>query len=916
MRDFRGYVVQNLPPLAVSGADESAIVEEIAQELEDRYDDLISEGLDPDEAWTAVQSQVDWPRLSLDIGASSGDANRQTTWCVQKPGPFHQVMGRLWIRLRSLTGIRGRDLRFASRMLRTEPGFFTTAVVTLGLCLGANLAIFAVVDAILVRSLPYPESDRLVTLYSSYPGAGVDRAGSSVTNYYERRGKVPALSHLALYGPGTAIVGDAGSARREDVIRVSPEFFAALGVGPVLGRAFSDDEMTHQTDNVVILSDAVWREHFSADPGAIGRRLRVNGESMSIVGVLPPGFRFTSFRARLYLPLSSGPVERAVDRRHNVGFEMVARLAPGATLADAQAQVDARDAALQQASPSVGGGPETGFRTVVVPLRSDHVSAIRPTLILLQTGALLLVLIACVNLANLLLIRANRRARDWAVRRALGAHLLHVLRQAASESFILSAAGGLLGLLVGVGGVRLITLLGVDRLPLGSSVGFGGRVIWAALLGSLVVGLALAVPIAWFNSRKDPAVALRSESRSSSAGPAARRLRHGFIVGQIGLSFVLLSAAGLLGISLQRTLAVSPGFRPDHLLTGRISIPLNSYGDADARVAVTNRLLADLEHQPGVTAAGLTTNLPMSGKLDKLVFAIAGRPPKPDDTVRGHYQYYVSGNLLAAMGFSLLEGRFLTSEDSSRGDRVCVVDEGFAHRYWPKGGALGERLFRGAEQRTDAEAFEIVGVIDSVKQAELTELDGQGAVYLPYRYQAQDEVHLAIRTDRQPHAVASTVRHVVREIDPELPVTDLRSMDERIEDSLIGRRSSAILVAIFAAVAVLLAAVGTFGVLSYTVAQSRRAIGVRMALGAAPSRILTHFLRLGTKLLAAGVVPGVLGAWVAGRSMRNLLFAVGPGNLGVLTATAGMMCGVVLLATTLPAYRASCIAVADALRDE
>jgi predicted permease len=811
-----------------------------------------------------------------------------------------------------------RQLRHAARLLRKTPGFTATALVTLAVCLGANLTIFAVIDAILLRPLPFPEAGRLVTVFNTYPKAGVDRDGSSIANYYERRGHIPAFAALAIYGYGTAVAGEAGATEREQIARVSPDFFATLGAGRVMGRSFTDEETSFQTDKVVILTDAYWRQHFNADTHAIGKQLRVDGLRRTIVGVLPPGFRFLSSEARLYFPFSSRAEDRSSVQRHSGGNsrQMIARLAPGATLAQAQAQIDAQNAALEANDPQAKMMADAGFRSVVTPLHADHVAGIRPVLLWMQAGAFALLLIGTVNLANLLLIRAGSRAKEIAVRQALGASRLQVVSEVIVETTLLTLAGGLLGLAAGAGGIRLLSVLGANRLPLGSHIAFDARLACVAVLGAVVTGLALAVPIAWFNLRGHLTNAIQSETRGGTPSRAAQSLRHGFIVAQIALALVLLAGAGLLGLSLERAMAISPGFRPDHVLTGQISVPWNKYPNWPARLAFNERLLSDISRQPGVSAAGLVNNVPLSGNTGKSAAAVKGHQTRPGESPRGHYSYGVDGDYFTAMGFSLRDGRFLTAGDSRRSERVCVVDEDFAQYYWPHASALGQRVFEGSEETKDAEAFTVVGVVGAVKQAGLTDQAAQGAVYYPYALRTDDTLFVVARTSLPPESLGLTLQKVVREIDPELPVNDIRPMETRIADSLVAQRSPALLAGIFSVIALLLTAVGTYGVLSYAVAQRRREIGVRMALGARPNQIRDHFLAIALRLLAAGTILGLIGALLTGQAMRTLLFEVPPLHVATLAAAAGVIGVVSLIACVLPAHRATRISPIEALADQ
>jgi predicted permease len=545
---------------------------------------------------------------------------------------------------------------------------------------------------------------------------------------------------------------------------------------------------------------------------------------------------------------------------------------------------------------------DAGFRTIVTPLHADHVKTIRPVLLLMQTGVFLLLLIGGVNLVNLLLIRAGSRARELAIRQCLGASRRRVVSQVLSETVLLTAIGGLFGLAGGAGGIRVLAVLGARQLPLGAHIAFDAPLALEAMLGAVAMGVIIAGPIAWFSLSGQPATALRSETRNGTASHATQCLRHALIVAQIAFAFVLLAGAGLLGLSLKRAMAVSPGFRADHVLTGQISLPGKNYPDWTARLAFIERLLEGVKVQPDVSAAGVINNVPFSGDNQKSGFVVQGHVRQPGESLRAYYFYGVGGDLFAALGIPLREGRFLGNADSDR--RVCVVDEDFARVNWPKGGAVGRRLFVGASEGPDGEAFTIVGVVGAMKQAEVTETQAQGAVYAPFQFRTAVDMFAVVRTTQQPESFGLSLQHIVRTIDPELPVDDLRSMEVRIADSLIARRSPALLAGIFASVALLLAAVGTYGVLSYAVAQRRREIGVRMALGAQRQQIARHFLLLGLRLLAIGALLGALGAGLAGQAMQKVLFDVPALHPAIFLGTALVMTVVSLAACWLPARRA------------
>jgi predicted permease len=810
-----------------------------------------------------------------------------------------------------------RQLSYAARLLRKAPGFTATALLTLAVCFGANLTIFAVIDSVLLRPLPFPESDRLMTIFNTYPKAGVERDGSSVTNYYERRGHIPAFASLSVYGYGTEIVGEPGSTERLQTMRVSPDFFSTLGLGPAIGRTFTDEETTSETNHVAILSDTFWRQRYNADPNVIGKQIRVNSVPRTVIGVLPPAFRFLSSDARVFLPLAARLEDRAPSRRHSGGnvIQMIARLQPDATLAQAQSEIDAQNEALEVDDPQAKMIADAGFRSLVVPLRADHVAAVRPTLLLLEAGVLVLLLIGAVNLVNLLLIRASGRVKELAVRQALGAGWRYLVSEVVVETTLLTFAGGLLGLAIGAGGIQLLRGLGADRLPLGSRIVFDARLALVALVAAIIMGIVFAVPVACFHLRRHLGNALQSESRGGTSGHGAQILRHSFIVSQIALAFILLAGAGLLGLSLQRVMAISPGFQSDHVLTGQILLPWADYSEA-GRLKFVESLMDKLDHLPGVLSAGVVNNVPFSGNSGKSAATVAGHVRRPGESARGQYSYGVAGDYFRAMGFSLRAGRFLTADDSRRSARVCVVDEDFARYYWPHASAIGQGLWDGSEAGKDAEAFTIVGVVGGVKQAGLTESEAHGAIYYPYAFRIGDSVFVAVRTSLPPESFALTLQKVVRQIDADVPVSDLRSMDTRIADSLVAHRSPALLAGLFSWIALLLTSIGTYGVLSYAVAQRRREIGLRMALGAQPGQIRSEFFYLSLRLLAGGVILGVIGAWLTGQAMQAVLFHVPAFNPAILAGAVFVMALVSLIACLLPSQRAARISPMETLAEE
>lgn len=806
--------------------------------------------------------------------------------------------------------------RQSLRRLSRERGFTLTALLTLGLCIGANVAIYAVVDAVLVRPLPYPESDRLVILRNAYPGAGVERGSSSLPNYYERRGNITALESIAMVQEGSVVIGEAGSPYRVDCGRVSPEFFQTLQVPLAMGRHFTEEEMTYGANQVAILTQEFWQNHFHGAADILGRTFQVDAQTFEVIGVLSPGFRYLGRSQQFFTPLGSNPEDRVPSRRHSNNQNQIARLAPGATLAEVQAQINAFNEAQLETDPYAQLIIDAGFRTDVSYLHDDVVGRIRPTLLLLQGGVLALLAIGAVNLINLLLIRTHGRAKEFAVRQALGAGRRDLAGQILAECLLISVGGGLLGLALGAVGIKLLASLGTDQLPMGLSIAFDGRLAALSMGATVILGALLAGPILLVSLRTRLAPVLQAESRGGTISRSAQKIRHAFIITQIALAFVLLTGAGLMGVSLQKVLKTDPGFQAESVLTGSINLPWQTYREDSDREAFLARLLPELRALPGVSFAALSTQLPFSGNYSDNVTVVEGVDPAPGESLRTHHVSAVYGDYFQAMGIPLLAGRYLTDADQQGENRVVVVDDVFVRRYWPAGtDVIGRRISHDVEL-TDDNALTIVGVVANTKTRELTETNPLGTTFQPYHQQAHRSLHFAVSTEMDPTVLAGALREVVLRLDPTLPVNQIRVLQSLIDDSLVARRSPALLAVAFAGVALLLSAIGTYGVLAYAVGQRRREIGVRMALGALPSQILTQFLSLGSRLLAVGIGLGVAGAWAAGKAMESILFGVEAFDLSIILIAGALMAGVVLTASLFPSQQAARISPNEALRDD
>jgi predicted permease len=806
-------------------------------------------------------------------------------------------------------------LKIALRTLLKTPGFTATVLVTLALCLAANLTIFAVLDAVVIRSLPFPKSDRLVTVFNSYPGAGVPRSQTSLPNYYDRRHALKAYSSMAIFQDSANTVGDVDSPTRVLTARISVEFFKTLGVPLAMGREFNESEMSYGPDSVAILTDAYWRNHFDADPNVLGKTFLNDGLKVTVVGVLPPGFRYLSSPAQFFRPAAHDAVELSSQNRHSNNWDTVARLAPGVTIAQAQDEINAFNIVQLRDDPYKDLISKVGFNTAVRGLHDDHVREVRPMLVLLQVGVALLLLIGGVNLANLFLIRASGRTKDFAVRQALGARGWHVASDIFAETGLVAAAGGALGILLGSIGIRLIRLLGTDSLPLGSTIRFDDRVAAVAAGAAVLSGFVLAVPVLWIGLRNDPAAGLRSESRSGTSGPGVQRIRHAFIVIQVALAFVLLSGSGLLAVSLKRVLDVPTGFRPDHIYSGNIPLPWNSYKTTQPREEFVERLIPSVRALPGVTHAAISTNLPFTSDGDDSAITVFDDPTH--SPIRAHYLSSVTGDYWATLHIPLLHGRLFTDDECRQKAHVVVVDQAFASRYWPGADPLGKQIAKDVI-KDPSKAFRIVGVVATVKQHDLTEDANHGAVYFPFPNEdlSTGFFALVVESPLPEETLAPMVRKAMYAIDRQIPLAQFTSMDDRIAETLVTRRSPAILAGIFALVALLLATIGTYGVLSYAVSQRRREIGVRLALGALPGQIQSQFLSMGLRLFGIGTILGIGGGWLAGRAMQSILFSV-PAVQPVILAAALLVLGLVALsACYIPARRASRVEPTVALRDE
>lgn len=811
-----------------------------------------------------------------------------------------------------------QDLRFGARLLWKDRSFSLTTIATLALCLAANVAIFAVVDGVLLKPLPFPEPDRLVRIFNKYPGAGVVAEGSNgVPDYFDRKRDMTTLEETGLFREAGVTLSGAGlaEAQRIQAMIVTPSFFRVIRAQPLRGQLLTEEQGELGQERVVVLTHGFWQRTFGGRDDAIGQDLRLSGEPYQIIGVLPPGFVFLNPEIQLFRPAAFTARETSDESRHSNNWQQFGRLKPGATLQQAQSQLDAINAANFERFPAWQEIlTNARFGSDVVDFQTNLVGQRRSTLTMLWGGAIFVLLIGCVNVANLVLVRSTSRIRELATRHAMGATFWRLSRQALTESTLLSVAGGVAGIGLGWWALRAAPFFGFDRLPSGVGLSLDARVIGFTLLLVAIVGIGVGLIPVIAMRRANMAQVIREEGRSGTQGRGARVVRRVLVTSQVAFALMLLIGAGVLLASFERVLSINPGFRPENVLTGTISMPMSRYTADESATALVDRLLERLRALPSVEAAGVTTTLPFSGSYSDSVILAEGYQMQKGESLISPSQVVASDGYFEAMGARLVAGRFFTAEDVETRPRVLIVDEYLARRFWPNGDALGKRMYFPADinnlfaKPTEAQMMTIVGIIEPIRLRGMVEAEGTsriGAYYRAFRQGPGRTLGIAVRTVQSPESLTSLVRREIAEIDPELPFYGVRTMEERLETSLMDRRTPMLLATGFAAVALFLAAIGIYGVLAYQVSQRRREIGIRMALGAASGRIFGLVLREGGLIVGAGAALGLVGAFFLRQTLQAQLYETGAMDPMVVASVGAMLIGVALVACILPARRAA-----------
>ncbi len=810
-----------------------------------------------------------------------------------------------------IAGFRA-DVKYALRALASRPLYALASIAVLAVAIGANTTVFSVFNGLFLRPLPYPDGDRLVMVYDSYPKQNLPNAGTAIPDYLERREQAPSLENLAIVAEFPRTLAGDGPPQRLQVARASSSLFDVLRTQPAIGRAFTEDEARVGNDNVAVLSHRLWNTRFGARSDIVGTDIRLDGTTFRVIGVMPENFGFPRRDIDAYLPFAFTEQQMSDAARGNQFSTSVGRLRAGATVEGLEAEL----AAIVRNNVAAGRLPAdavtvAGFTGRAQPLRDLQVGNLRDMLLILQTVVLVVLLIACANLANLQLTRLASRRKELAVRSALGAGGERILRMVLVEALLLSFAGGALGVAVAAGGLALVRRLGLDRSNQGFELALDSNVLAYTLGAAVLAGIVSGVPPVLALLRDDLTGAIREAGRQGGGGRRAQRMRNGLVVAQLAMSVMLLVGAGLLTKSFYGLLAEGPGFNAGSVWTARFSLAGPRYTDRESWPRFQEQALAAVRALPGVSAAGMTSVLPFGGNnsqgstnIDGYVVPQGASPP--------HAQHRsIDEGYLTALGIPIVAGRNFAPHES---EPVVIIDEVFAEKYWPGRSPLGQRLQRNLEPAD--RWYTIIGVVPAVKHASLADTTIKETLYWHYEQRPEPVAVVALRTVVPPGQLGNAVSAAIASLDPEVALSDARPLADRIDASLGPQRTPMVLTLVFAGVAFALAVIGIYGVLAWAVTQRVNEIGVRMALGARAADIGRMILAQGGKLVAIGLGVGIVGALVLGRVLASQLQRVGAFDPLVLALTVVGLGGAALIASWLPARRAASVDPLTALRSE
>lgn len=804
-----------------------------------------------------------------------------------------------------------QDLRFGVRQLLRKPGFALIAVLSLALGIGANTAIFSLVDAVLLRPLPFSDPDRLVMVWEDAAKVGFPRNTPAPANYVDWKTKNKVFEDMAAITYGSYALTDEGEPEKVESQNVTANFFPLLGVKPILGRTFTEEEDKPGANRVALVSYSLWQRRFGGDPSLVGKEILLDGRKHNVLGVMPPGFQFLAKEVGLWTPAAFSPEELANRGGHYL--TVVARLKPGVSVTQAHTDIAAVTQGINRANPSSWTGFELG--SVVISLRQQLAGDVRPALIVLLVAVGFVLLIACANIANLLLARGAARYREIAVRTALGAGRRRIVRQLLTESVLLAVAGGAAGLVFAWLSFSFLKQIIPASMALNAGVRIDAKVFGFTMLLSLLTGIVFGLVPAFQAAKVDLNEALKQSGGRTGTGVGHRRLRSVLVVTEIALALVLLVGAGLLIQTFLKLRALDIGVNPENVLTLRTSLPRSKYSELPKRTAFYEQVLERVRAVPGVVAAGYATAVPLTWKGGTNGFTVEGREQGPGQDANSRQ---ATTGYMETMGVKLREGRFFNPHDDAQSQPSAIINETMARQYWPGESAVGKRFKLGGTNSTKL-WMTVVGIIGDIKEMGL-EAAPKAEMFFPYQQLPETLWNmprdLTVRTSGDPLSVTAAVRQAIWAVDPAQPISNVRTMEEILSEEVAQRRIGMTLLVAFAGLALLLASLGIYGVLSYSVTQRTQEIGIRMALGAGRNDVLRQVMGGGLRLAGAGVAIGLIVSFALTRLMTGLLFGVSASDPRTLIGVTVLLIAVALLACYIPARRATKIDPMIALRYE
>ena len=796
-----------------------------------------------------------------------------------------------------------KDIRFGVRSFLKRPGFLLIAVGTLAIGIGATTAMFTVVNSLLLRPLQFPEPEKIVVFEGVNPKQGITRSNMSVPDIADWQQQSQSFEQIAAVSSGGAFVSTGDETERVRAARVTPEFFPLFRTNAIHGRTFLPDDLRESSEEVIVIGHALWQRRFGGSPDVIDSKVIVGGQSATVVGIMPAGFTFP-VDAELWAPFSLNP---ATERRDNRNLNVISRLKANVSLAQAQVEMDTINQRLSQNYSETN----TGWTVRLVELRERMVGNLRASLLVLLGAVAFVLLIACANVANLLLARAAYRQKEIAVRTALGASRMRIVRQLLTESVMLSAVSGVLGLVLSLSLVRAVIAITPPNTPRMDEIAIDLRVFGFTIAVAVVAGLLFGLFPALQTSRPNLNEMLKDSGGRGAEGGGRNRMGSLLIVSEIALSFILLVGAGLLIKSFLHLREVDPGFNADNVLAMRLSLPPGKYAQGEPRAQIYKQLVDSVKATAGVQSAGLVLSLPLGGDSFNVGRGVIreGRPATPDEQVNSQY-LVITPDYFQTLQIPLKAGRTFTDQDDLQSAKVLVVNETFAHQLWPGESPIGKRVWI---WRDEEFSREIVGVVGGTKGS--LDRESRNQMYVPYAQEPTwGSLSLVVRTAGEPGAMASSVREAIRAVDNGVPNYDLKTMNDVVSTSAASRRVPMLLLSAYAGVAMLLAMLGIYGVTSYYVTQRKHEIGVRMALGAKVGDVIKLILTRGMLLAVVGIVIGFGGAIAVTRYMTTLLFGVKPVDVITFAGVALVLVAVVFVACLIPARRAAKIDPLEALR--